>query len=95
MIKNAIAIIGLIAVHVISYFLILPMAQNSEDRHFDSLYLVLLYIGLAIALWFSFYKLHSGNRGVFHWIISILMVALIAWAAKFLFLECSVCTMGP
>jgi RsiW-degrading membrane proteinase PrsW (M82 family) len=95
MVKKVIAIIGLLAIHVISYFVILPMAQNSEDRHFDSLYLVLLYIGLAIALWFSFYKLHSGKGGIFHWLISILMLSIVAWAVKLLFLECSVCTTGP
>ena len=93
--RNIISVIGLIGIHVISYFVVLPIAQNLENHHYGDEPFVLLYVALVIALPFLVFKHYKENNAkIFRILIHAIMLSLIGWAIKFLFLECSVCSMG-
>jgi len=93
--KNIIAAFGLSGVYLVSYFLVLPIAQNQEDLHYGNGPLVFLYLVFAIAIAFIAFKHYrEKNEMMFRILILAVMISLIGWAAKYLFLECSVCSMG-
>ena len=92
---NFIAFIGFITIHVISYFALLPIAQQIANHHKDNIEILSVYVGLIIILPFIFYSLYKKhNDKIFLILIFAIMLSLIAWCLKLISLECMICSMA-
>jgi hypothetical protein len=93
--KDIIAVIGFIGINAISFFLVLPIAQNLENQHYGDGFLILLYMALVVAIPLLINKYFSEhNEKTFRILIAAIIISLIAWAIKFFFLNCSICLMA-
>jgi len=91
--KNIIAFIGLIGIHVISYFKVLPLAHNLENQHYSNSPFAFLYVAFVIVFAFFYKHYRENNEKLFRILVITIMLSLIGWAIKYFFLECSICSM--
>lgn len=91
--KNVIAILSLIGINVISYFIVLPIAQNIVDQHYGNGPFVILYIVLAIITPFLVYRIYIDEPSlIFRRLIHAIILSFIFWAIMYFRLECSLCS---
>ncbi len=93
--RNLIAFIGFIAIHALSYFAVLPIAQKIANHHKDNIEFLIVYVGLIIIVPFIFYRQYKKDHDkIFLILIYAILLSLIGWSIKFLFLECAICSMA-
>jgi hypothetical protein len=93
--SNLIILLALVIINGISYFMILPEAQNIADRHYTNSYWTLLYFLFgALCILYAIRQSKLKRDRIFKIALSFLIVSFFIWAIIFYTLTCEICNKG-